>query len=70
MHQLVFSNDKKHNFTGRGKNAMYDFMLTPEERDLRKKVRQFVLEEVTADFLRKMDKDEITYPREFVLKLF
>ena len=48
---------------------MYDFMLTPEERDLKKEVRQFVREEVTADFLRKMDKDEITYPREFVLKL-
>ena len=25
---------------------MYDFMLTPEERDLKKKVRQFVREEV------------------------
>jgi acyl-CoA dehydrogenase len=48
---------------------MYDFMLTPEERDLKKEVRQFVLEEVSADFLRQMDKDEITYPREFVLKL-
>ena len=48
---------------------MYDFMLTPEECDLKKEVRQFVREEVTADFLRKMDKDEITYPREFVLKL-
>ncbi|MBT8406427.1 MAG: acyl-CoA/acyl-ACP dehydrogenase, partial [Deltaproteobacteria bacterium] len=48
---------------------MYDFMLTPEERDLKKKVRQFVREEVAADFLRKMDKDEITYPREFVVKL-
>ena len=48
---------------------MYDFMLTPEERELKKEVRQFVLEEVTGDFLRKMDKDEITYPREFVEKL-
>ena len=48
---------------------MYDFMLTPEECDLTKKVRQFVREEVNADFLRKMDKDEITYPHEFVLKL-
>ncbi len=48
---------------------MYDFMLTPEERDLKEEVRQFVLDEVTADLLRKMDKDEITYPREFVSKL-
>ena len=36
---------------------MYDFMLTPEERELKKEVRQFVLEEVTGDFLRTMDKD-------------
>ncbi len=48
---------------------MYDFILTPEERELKKEARRFVLEEVTADFLRKMDEDEITYPREFVVKL-
>jgi len=48
---------------------MYDFMLTPEERELKKEVRQFVLDEVTGDFLRKMDRNEITYPREFVEKL-
>jgi acyl-CoA dehydrogenase len=51
------------------REAMYDFMLTPEERELKKEVRQFVREEITGDFLRKMDKDEITYPREFVEKL-
>jgi alkylation response protein AidB-like acyl-CoA dehydrogenase len=48
---------------------MYDFMLTPEERKLKKEVRQFVRDEVTGDFLREMDRDEITYPREFVEKL-
>jgi acyl-CoA dehydrogenase len=48
---------------------MYDFMLTPDERKLKEEVRQFVREEITGDFLRKMDKDEITYPREFVEKL-
>ena len=48
---------------------MYDFMLTPEERELKEEVRQFVREEITGDFLRKMDRDEITYPREFVEKL-
>lgn len=48
---------------------MYDFMLTPEERKLKEEVRQFVREEITGDFLRKMDRDEITYPREFVEKL-
>ena len=48
---------------------MYDFILTPEERELKKEARRFVLEEVTSNFLRKMDEDEITYPREFVVKL-
>jgi acyl-CoA dehydrogenase len=49
--------------------AMYDFMLRPEERAVRDEVREFVREEVTADFLRQMDRDEIVYPREFVEKL-
>jgi alkylation response protein AidB-like acyl-CoA dehydrogenase len=48
---------------------MYDFMLTPEERELKKEVRKFVREEITSEFLRKMDKNEITYPRDFVEKL-
>ncbi len=48
---------------------MYDFLLTPEERALRDEVRQFVRDEVTPDFLRAMDNDEIVYPREFVEKL-
>jgi acyl-CoA dehydrogenase len=48
---------------------MYDFMLTPAERELKEEVRQFAREEITSDFLRKMDRDEITYPREFVEKL-
>jgi acyl-CoA dehydrogenase len=48
---------------------MYDFMLTPAERELQKEVRQFVRDEISSDFLRKMDKDEIAYPKEFVAKL-
>lgn len=48
---------------------MYDFMLTPEEQQLKKEVRAFVREEIESDFLRQMDKNEITYPREFVEKL-
>jgi acyl-CoA dehydrogenase len=48
---------------------MYDFMLTPEERELKEEARRFTREEITGDFLRKMDRDEITYPREFVEKL-
>lgn len=48
---------------------MYDFLLTPEEQALKKQVRQFVREDITSDFLRRMDRDEIQYPREFVEKL-
>ena len=48
---------------------MYDFLLTPREQALKKEVRQFVREEIGSDFLRKMDNDDITYPREFVEKL-
>lgn len=48
---------------------MHDFLLTPEERDLKREARDFVRTEITSDFLRRMDKDEITYPREFVEKL-
>jgi alkylation response protein AidB-like acyl-CoA dehydrogenase len=49
---------------------MYDFLLTPEERELKREVREFVREEVTSELLRRMDNNEITYPRrEFFEKL-
>lgn len=48
---------------------MYDFMLTHEERALQAEVRRFVREEISSDFLRRMDRDEIVYPREFVERL-
>ncbi len=48
---------------------MYDFLLTPEQRAVKAEARDFVNEEITADFLRKLDKDEIVYPREYVEKL-
>jgi alkylation response protein AidB-like acyl-CoA dehydrogenase len=48
---------------------MYDFLLKPKERAVRNEARKFVKEEVSSDFLRKLDNDEITYPREFVERL-
>ncbi|CAB1057506.1 Acyl-CoA dehydrogenase [Olavius sp. associated proteobacterium Delta 1] len=48
---------------------MYDFMLSPKEQELKIEVRQFVREEITSEFLRKMDNNEIAYPRDFVQKL-
>ncbi|RLD96466.1 MAG: acyl-CoA dehydrogenase, partial [Aquificota bacterium] len=47
----------------------YDVLLTGEEKALRDEVRRFVKEEVSPEFLRKMDADDIEYPREFVEKL-
>ena len=48
---------------------MYDFLLKPKERAVRDEARKFVREEVSSDFLRKLDNDEITYPRELVERL-
>ncbi|MGD9031195.1 MAG: acyl-CoA dehydrogenase family protein [Desulfobacteraceae bacterium] len=48
---------------------MYDFLLKPKERAVRDEARKFVREEVSSDFLRKLDNDEITYPREVVERL-
>ncbi len=57
------------NPTSQRRRAMYDFMLSDEARQVKQEARKFVKEEITSDFLRKMDKDEIKYPREFVEKL-
>ena len=48
---------------------MYDFLLTPEPKAIKAEARDFVNEEVTGDFLRKLDKNEIVYPRAYVEKL-
>ncbi|MDZ7697393.1 MAG: acyl-CoA dehydrogenase family protein [Deltaproteobacteria bacterium] len=48
---------------------MDDFMLSPEERAVRDEAKAFVNEEISGEFLRQMDRDDIVYPREFVEKL-
>ncbi|MFH1490115.1 MAG: acyl-CoA dehydrogenase family protein [Pseudomonadota bacterium] len=48
---------------------MYDFLLKPEERAVRNEVRKFVREEISSDFLRRMDRDDMPYPRDFVERL-
>ena len=48
---------------------LYDALLTGEEKALRDEVRQFVRDEVPADLLRAMDRDEIKFPYEFIAKL-
>jgi len=47
---------------------MLDVLLNDEERAIRDEVRRFVKEDVPRELLRKMDTDEVRYPREFVEK--
>ena len=44
---------------------MYDLLLTEQENEVRLKARAFA-KTVPADLLRRMDRDEVEYPREFV----
>ncbi len=48
---------------------LYDAFLTHEEKALRDEVRRFVRDEVPADLLRAMDRDETKFPYEFIDKL-
>ena len=48
---------------------LYDALLTEQEKALRDELRKFVRDEVPADLLRTMDRDEITFPHEFISKL-
>jgi len=48
---------------------LQDILLTDEERALKQEVRDFVKNEVPSDLLKKLDRDEITYPKEFVQAL-
>ena len=43
---------------------MYDFMLDDEARAIRDELRHVVKTEVDPEYLRRMDRDEITFPRE------
>jgi alkylation response protein AidB-like acyl-CoA dehydrogenase len=48
---------------------LQDVLLSDGEKALKAEVRRFVREEVSPDLIRKMDRDEITYPRQFVKAL-
>lgn len=48
---------------------MFEFMLTEEEKKLRKEIISFINREVPKEMIRKMDADEIEYPFEYVRKL-
>ena len=48
---------------------MYDFMLTEEAKAIVREVRDFVRNEVSPEYIRAMDCDEIHFPKEFVENL-
>ncbi len=48
---------------------LHDELLSADEIAVRDEVREFVRTQVPADLLRRMDRDEVTYPREFVQAL-
>ena len=48
---------------------LQDILLTDEERLLKQEVRNFVKNDVSPDLVKKMDRDEIKYPREYVKTL-
>ncbi|MEJ2286911.1 MAG: acyl-CoA/acyl-ACP dehydrogenase, partial [Desulfobacterales bacterium] len=47
----------------------YHPLMTDEERALQQEVRKFVRDEVSHEFIRALDRDEIQYPREYVENL-
>lgn len=47
----------------------YEALLKDEEKAIQQEVRQFVRDEVSHEFIRALDRDEIKYPREYVEKL-
>ena len=47
----------------------YQPLLNDAEKKLQQEVRRFVREEVSPDFIRALDRDEIKYPREYVENL-
>jgi len=47
----------------------YPELMSEQERKIQAEVRRFVREEVSPDYLRALDRDEIQYPRDYVEKL-
>jgi acyl-CoA dehydrogenase len=47
----------------------YPTLMNEKEKAIQKEVRDFVRDEVSHDFMRALDQDQIKYPREFVEKL-
>lgn len=48
---------------------MFDYLISEDYKNLRDKVRAFVKDKVPPSLLKQMDRDEVTYPREYVKNL-
>ncbi len=48
---------------------MFDYIISEETRKLKEEVRNFVRDEVPPSLLKKMDKDEVRYPTEYLKSL-
>jgi hypothetical protein len=48
---------------------MSDFIMTPTQRNIREKTREFVRQGISRQLLLDMDADKIHYPREYIQKL-
>ena len=47
----------------------YQTLMNDKERAIQREVRKFVRDEISHDYIRALDRDEIMYPREYVEKL-
>ena len=47
---------------------MYDFLLNDDEKAVKAEARRFAKEDVPSSLIRRMDKDEVRFPKEFLEK--
>jgi acyl-CoA dehydrogenase len=47
---------------------MFDFLLSPEEKDLKAEARRFAKGDIPSSLIRSMDSEQTRYPREFLEK--
>ena len=48
---------------------MFDYLISEDAKKIKEEVRAFVRDEVPHSLIKKMDKEEINYPTEFLVKL-
>jgi hypothetical protein len=51
---------------GKRRFVMYDFLVSERESALKAEARRFVKDDVPGSLTRRMDADQVRYPREFI----